>query len=312
MIVAGIFIFGLWYISVNYDRFASGVRFNSVNISLLIGLNILTVMCESFRLRLMIRKLGYPLSFLDSWHIFSVLQAVNHMVLKAGTFSAGYYMSRKYHISFHAYIAFVVPYIVIITLASGVFGLLVSAGFAAAGFTVEALLPAFFLLVIFICACFVAIASLRIPIKLLPRLLKRVISCWREIYSDYHLVVTLTAVEMFYFLFCSLRFMVAVSMFSGNVNFLDSTVVVTIGNFLRGATIVPGGLGIAEVASGWTAALRGADAGLSGLAAGLDRLVYVIVIMLFGGVGFLTLSGRSEFHKPPEQNNILSSDDTFS
>ena len=96
--------------------------------------------------------------------------------------------------------------------------------------------------------------------------------------------------------------MTAVSMFSGDVRFLDSVVVVTVGNFLRLASIVPGGIGVAEVASGWTAGLLGKDAGLSGLSAGLDRVVYVVLIMIFGAIGFFTLSGRSEFHKPSEQD----------
>ena len=97
--------------------------------------------------------------------------------------------------------------------------------------------------------------------------------------------------------------MTAVSMFSGNISFFESVVVVFIGNFLRVAAIVPGGMGISEVASGWTAGVLGGDAGLSGLSAGLVTLVYVVLVMIFGSIGFFTLSGRSEFHKPPEEEN---------
>ena len=302
-VLAAILLFSGWYISNNYERFASGANFNRVNISLLIGLNLLTIVCESVRLKFQVRKLGYNLGLSHSWHILTVIQALNHMILKAGTFSGGYYMSKRYNISFHAYCAFIITYVVIMVLASGIFGFFVSLGFMVAGFDVEVLLPVFFGFVILSSASFIGIASVHIPLKWFPKILRRFIISWKEIYSDYRLIVVMIIVEIFYYLSCSLRFLTAVSMFSGNVTFLEGVTVVTIGNFLRVASIVPGGLGIAEVASGWTAGILGADAGLSGLSAGLDRLVYFMLVMIFGGIGFLTLSGRSEFHKPPEQKN---------
>ena len=300
--LAAILIFGGWYLSKNYDRFASGAHFTWMNISLLIVLNLLTVLCESIRLKLQVKKLKYKLGLLHSWHLLTVIQAANHIILKAGTFSAGFYMSKKYGVVLHAYLAFVVTYVVIMILASGIFGLFVVLGFMVSGFEINPLLLVFFGFIILFSTGFIGIASVNIPLGRFPKIIKRFIASWKEIYSDYHLVLILIFVEMFYFLFCSLRFMTAAFMFSGNVNFLQSVVVVTVGNFLRVASIMPGGLGIAEVASGWTAALLGGDAGLSGLAAGLDRLVYVGFIMIFGGIGFLTLSGKSEFHRPPEYN----------
>ena len=305
LILASVLLFGVWYVSVNYERFVSGAHFNRVNVSILIGLNLLTIICESFRLKLMVRKLGYNLSLMSSWHIITIIQALNHIILKAGTFSAGYYMSKKFRISFHSYCAFVITYVVIMVLASGVFGLFVSLGFMVSGYDVDVLLPLFFMFIIFSCACFIALASVNISLDRLPKFISRFITSWKEIYSDYRLIIIMIIVEIFYFLLCSLRFLTVVTMFSEKVTLLDSVVVLTIGNFLRVVAITPGGLGIAEVASGWTAGILGVDAGLSGLSAGLDRLLYVVLVLIFGGVGFLTLSGRSEFHKPPEQNNEL-------
>ena len=299
-----ILLFGVWYVSVNYEKFATGARFTAGNISLLAGLCMLTLLFESVRMKFQVRKLGHRISLLDAWHIFTVLQATNHIVLKAGTFSAGYYMSKKYRISFHAYCAFVITYVVIMVLASGVFGLCVSIVYILLGTGTSLLLPLFFVAIIVTCAAVISLATVNIPVRRLPHFMQRVIKAWREIYSDYNLILTMVVIEMFYFLTCSLRFLVAVSMFSVDMSFLDAVVVVTVGNFLRIASIVPGGLGIAEVASGWTAAVVGNDAGIAGLSAGLDRLIYVVLLMVFGGVGFLTLSGRSEFHKPKEEEEM--------
>jgi uncharacterized membrane protein YbhN (UPF0104 family) len=107
----------------------------------------------------------------------------------------------------------------------------------------------------------------------------------------------LVGVETFYYLASALRFMAALSMFSGKASLLDGVVVVTVGNFLRIASIIPGGLGVAELASGWTAGLMGGDAGLAGLSAGLDRLTYVFCIMLSGGIGFMAISGGKDFFR---------------
>ena len=300
IVLAAILVFGVWYVTVNYERFATGARFTAGNISLLLALNLLTILFESIRLRLQVKKLGYTLGIVDSWHIMTVLQAANHVVLKAGTFSAGYYMSKRYRISFNSYCAFVITYVVIMVLGSGAFGFVVSLGYMAAGTGVDIMLPVFFLFIIACCTAVISLASLRVNLDRLPRIINRFITAWKEIYSDYNLIISMIGVEILYALSCALRFMVAVRMFSIHMDFLSCVVVVTIGNFLRVASIVPGGLGIAEIGSGWTAAIMGGDAGVSGLSAGLDRLAYVILVMVFGGVGFLTLSGRSEFHKPPE------------
>lgn len=301
-VLAGILAFAAWYVSSHYSRFAANARFTWRNVSLLGALCLLTMLAESMRMRFLVRRLGYPLNIGGAWHLMTLMQAVNHMVLKAGTFSGGFYMSRRFGISLHSYIAFVITYVVVMTLGSGVFGLAVTIVYIVFRIgTVDPLVPVFFLVVILGTTGFIALASVRLPLGRLPRLLRTLISAWQEIYGDTRFMATMTSVELVYFLFCSLRFMVAVSMFGSFPGFLDSVVVVTVGNFLRVASIVPGGLGIAELASGWTAGLLGGDTGLAGLAAGLDRLVYVAIVMLSGGIGFLTLSGKNEFHKPPAE-----------
>jgi len=290
--------FGAWYVGKNYDRFAAEAHFTVWNVALLVILNLATILVEALRLKIMIHKLGHRLNLTSAWRFITITQALNHIVLKAGTFSVGFYLSKKFSFSFHSYVAFVVPYVVIMTLASGVSGLVVTLSYLVTGHTVDIMLPAFFLAVITGCTGFVAIARFSYTPRFMPRILRKVITCWNEIYSDYRLILTLTAVEIVYFTLCSLRFMVAVTMFSANVSILSSVVVLTVGNFLRVAALVPGGLGIAEVASGWTAALFGSDPGLSALSAGLDRLVYIAFVMVFGGIAFLTLSGRSDLHRP--------------
>ena len=305
ILLAAVIMFGSWYVITNYERFASGAHFTWFNISVLVGLNLLTILCESIRLKIMVDKLKYNLSLLHSWHIISVIQAVNHMILKAGTLSGGYYLSKKYKISFHDYIAFIVTYPVMMVLSSCIFGLFTTLLFIILGLSVDLFILLFFTAIILFSTGFIGIASIHIPLNYLPKFTRRFFTSWKEIYSDYQLLFTLMVVELFYFLTCSLRFMTAVSMFSGDVRFLDSVVVVTVGNFLRLASIVPGGIGVAEVASGWTAGLLGKDVGLAGLSAGLDRVVYVVLIMIFGAIGFFTLSGRSEFHKPSEKDKDL-------
>ncbi|MCD6308717.1 MAG: flippase-like domain-containing protein, partial [Candidatus Latescibacteria bacterium] len=277
-----ILAFGGWYVGKNYDRFAADAHFTVWNVSLIIILNLATILVEASRLRIMIRKLGHRMNLASALRFITITQALNHVVLKAGTFSVGYYMSKKFDFSFHSYVAFVVPYVVVMTLASGVAGLVVTLSYLLAGCAVDMLLPTFFLAVIISCTGFVAIARFSYTPRFMPRILRTVISCWNEIYSDYRLILSLIAVEIVYFTLCSIRFMVAVTMFSANVSILSSVVVLTVGNFLRVAALVPGGLGIAEVASGWTAALLGDDPGISALSAGLDRLVYVAFVMVFG------------------------------
>lgn len=301
-VLFGVLAFGAWYVYSHYERFASEAHFTVFNVSLLVALNVATMLMESVRLKFQVRKLGYSMRLPEAWHILTILQAANHFVLKLGTFSAGYYMSKKFRISFHAYCAFIITYVVFMVLGSGVFGLLTVAGYMLAGIHVDLILPLFFIAIIGACGLVFAFASINIPVGRFPHIVQKVVKAWREIYTDYRLMVVMVIIETFYFMTCALRFLVAVSMFSVKMSFLDAVVVVTIGNFLRVASIVPGGLGIAEVASGWTAAALGGDAGISGLSAGLDRLVYVGLVMVFGGIGFLTLSGRSEFHKPTEEN----------
>jgi len=295
-----ILAFGGWYVMNNYDRFVGRIHLTAFNLSALVFLCVLTILLETLRLRLQVKKLGHVMSVPTAWHVFTVMQAVNHLVVKAGTFSAGYYLSKRFKISFHAYCAFVMTYVVIMVLSSGLIGLLALLLSSIFGAGLNTALLLFFSAVIAMCVGFIALASIKMPLPKLPGILVTLLDAWREIYSDYRMIASLLGVEMLYFAVCSLRFYLSVRMLSVDVSYLDAVTVVTVGNFLRVASIIPGGLGIAELASGWTSAILGGDAGISGLAAGFDRLIYVIFIMLFGGVGFLTLSGRSEFHRPEE------------
>jgi len=293
--------FGGWYIAARYDRFAGRAHFTSLNISLLFLLNIGTLLCESTRLRIQVKKIGHDLGQTGAWHMFTLMQAVNHVILKAGTFSGGYYLSRRFKISFNSYIAFLVSYVTVMVFSSGVLGLLVSGLFFILGYSVNALIPLFFAFIIFSTTLLILSARIPLPFNRLPRVMANFFHSLRFIYSDYRMLSLLVVVELFYYLLSAFRFMVALSMFSAHTSLLGGVVVVTIGNFLRVATIIPGGMGIAEVASGWVAGILGNDAGISGLSAGLDRLMYVLIVMIAGGIAFLTLSNRKEFHTPPEQ-----------
>ncbi|MCE5249255.1 flippase-like domain-containing protein [bacterium] len=309
LLLAGILFFAIHYTVKNYDRFASHARFTALNISLLLGLNVLTLVVESVRFRLMIRKVGYDLGAVRSFFMFGLSQAINHIVPKAGTFSTGYYLSRKYGVRLHSYITFILTYIVFFILASGILGIITYLIFYLLGYTHDKMIPVFFALLIIFCAVFIGAANITLNLKRFPRIIALFLHSLREIFSDHRLVATLVTVEIVYYLLCSLRFMIALSMFSGSVNLLESVVILTVGNFFRIVTFMPGGLGIAEIASAWTAGMLGKEVGLSGLSAGLDRLVYFILIMIVGSIGFLSLSGRSEFHKPPEmddKNSLLS------
>ncbi|MFA6471428.1 MAG: lysylphosphatidylglycerol synthase domain-containing protein [Candidatus Latescibacterota bacterium] len=300
-LLLSIFGFGGWYIYANYDRFASQAHFTWLNVSLLFLLNICTLLCESTRLRIQVKKIGHDLGQSGAWHMFTLMQAVNHMILKAGTFSGGYYLSKRFNISFNSYIAFLISYIVVMVFSSGALGLLVSIIYIFFGYSVDPMIPLFFILVIVITAVLILFTRINLPCKKLPKFIENFFSSLKFIYSDYRMLSLLVIVELFYYLFSALRFMVTVSMFSSHAGLLGSIVVVTVGNFLRVATIIPGGMGIAEVASGWTAGILGNDAGISGLSAGLDRLMYFVIVMIAGGIGFLTLSNRKEFKKPPEE-----------
>lgn len=301
IVLAGILLFGGWYISSHFDQFSGKVHFTFGAVALLVFLNLCTILLESTRLRLMIRKLGCDMGQVTSWNMMALIQAVNHVVLKAGTFSGGYYISRRYGISFNAYIAFVMTYVVVMVLASGILGLTISAGFLISGASVNAYIPLFFVLIIASATGCLAAARIQMAFSWLPAVLLRFFEAIRFIYSDYRMLLLLVGIEIMYYAVTALRFMTAFSMFSGYSGFLSAVVVVTVGNFLRIATIVPGGIGIAELASGWTAGLLGSSAAISGLSAGLDRLVYIALVMIFGGIGFLAISNRSEFHRPVEQ-----------
>ena len=299
--LAGMLLFGRWYIYSHFDQFSGKVRFTPGAVTLLVFLNLCTILLESTRLRLMIRKLGRDLGQAASWNMMTLMQAVNHVVLKAGTFSGGYYLSRRYGISLNSYIAFVMTYVVVMMLASGLLGLTVSAIFLLAGYAVNPFIPLFFLLIIASTAGCLAAARLRLVFSWFPPVLIRFFEAVRFIYSDYRMLLLLSGIEILYYTVTALRFMTAVSMFSGRSDFLSAVVVVTVGNFLRIASIVPGGIGIAELASGWTAGLMGSSTSISGLSAGLDRLVYIALVLFFGGMGFLAISNRGEFHRPAEQ-----------
>ncbi len=301
MVPAAIIAFGVWYLSGHYDLNSLRSSFTPKGLAILAALNFFTILCESIRLRLMIRKLGAKdVGILEAWHLMTLVQALNLVVLKAGTLSGGYYLSKRHGIAFSSYLAFVVTYVVVIVLASGVLGLIISGIYALAGMRVNPLVPLLFLGAAAVSAGTILATRFRLPVDRFPDTLRRFFESIRVIYSDTGLLVLMTGLECLFHLAAALRFMTAVGMLSGHIGVLDSMLVMTVGNFLKIATVVPGGLGIAEVASAWTAGLLGGDAGISGLSAGMDRIVYVVLVFVFGGISFFSLSNRGDFRAPAE------------
>lgn len=305
MIPAAIIAFGVWYISTHYDLSALQASFTPKGLTILAALNLFTILCESIRLRLMIRKLGAAdTGLVEAWNLMTLFQAINLVILKAGTLSGGYYLSKRRGIAFTSYLAFVVTYVVVIVLASGVLGLTISGVYALTGLNVNPMVPLFFLGAAVVSSGTILAARFRLPVGRLPESLRRFFESIRIIYSDTGLLLLMTGLECLFHLAAALRFMTAVGMLSGHVGLLESALVMTVGNFLKIATVVPGGLGIAEVASAWVAGFLGGDAGISGLSAAMDRIVYVVLVFVFGGIGFLSLSNRGDFHAPAETDTV--------
>jgi uncharacterized membrane protein YbhN (UPF0104 family) len=301
VVLALILAFGAFYLSRHFHTYARGATFTVGNVLLLAALNLCTIACESTRLRIILRKLGKDVGPVVSWHLMTLMQAANHVVLKAGTLSGGYYISKRYGISFNSYLAFVITYVVMIVMGAGVFGLAVTAGFLLAGSEVHPFVAVFFGAVILASAGLILIARIRLPLGRFPSVVVKFLESVRTIYSDTGMLGILLIVECVYCLTTSLRFMVAVTLFSGHTGFVESVVVVTVGNFLRIATVIPGGIGIAEAGTAWMFGLMGDDAVLAGLSAGLDRLMYILLVMVFGGIGFFSITNRGEFRRPKEE-----------
>ena len=299
LIPVAIVAFGIWYLATQYDLHSLRASFTPKGLAILAALNILTILCESIRLHLMIRKLGAADSgLMEAWNLMTLVQALNLVVLKAGTVSGGYYLSKRRRIGFSAYLAFVVTYVVVIVLASGILGLVISGIYLAGGLPVNTIAPIFFSCTVLVSAGTIFAARFRLPVGRAPEPIRRFFDSVSVIYSDTGLLLKMTVLECVFHLAAALRFITAMDMLSGHVGFLDGALVMTVGNFLKIATVVPGGLGVAEIASAWAAGLLGGDAGISGLAAGMDRIVYVILVFFFGSIGFFSLSNRKDFHVP--------------
>ncbi len=169
----------------------------------------------------------------------TLVQALNLVVLKAGTLSGGYYLSKRHGIAFSSYLAFVVTYVVVIVLASGVLGLIISGIYALAGMRVNPLVPLLFLGAAAVSAGTILATRFRLPVDRFPDTLRRFFESIRVIYSDTGLLVLMTGLECLFHLAAALRFMTAVGMLSGHIGVLDSMLVMTVGNFLKIATVVP-------------------------------------------------------------------------
>ncbi len=299
VMLATVLVFAAVYIIKEYQTVAAAATITVAGIILLVILNILTIGFESLRFNIQMARLGQPIRIGTSWHLFTVMQAVNHLIPKAGTISGGYYIARRYGVSFHDYIVMLIPYIFIQLMAAGVLGLLVAGWSMLSGHTVPWMVAVMFAVLVAVSLLFFITVWSGIPRHWMPSFLRRSAASLKDIYSDRRFVARMVSVDLGYFLMSTFRFLVAMTLFSRTMYLLDGMVVLAAGNFLRVITIVPGGLGIAEVASAWVAGLMGANAFIAGVAAGLDRVVYLVLVVVFGGIGFFTLSGRSEFHRPP-------------
>ena len=89
VLLVGIFGYGGWYIYAHFGEFADKANFTPLNVSILVGLNALTLFVESLRFHLQIKKLGKSLGIARAFALFAPMQTLNHVLTKAGTLSGG-------------------------------------------------------------------------------------------------------------------------------------------------------------------------------------------------------------------------------
>lgn len=299
LFTVGVIMAFLYYLHANAEKYLNLLQLSPLSLILLLLLALTSPFLNGAINTYMFRSLGANLSLREGFLLAAVSTLANQLPVSGGIVTKGFYLKRKYDISYTKYLSSMFALFFCTIAVYGLLGLTILLEWTLfKGLTVPLILWLGFggmALALFI--FWLPLEQVCIP-NVLLRWVQQALEGWSLISQDFWLVLKLLSIQTTMMILLAIRYLLAFHMLSQNVTisqvllFSSATILTNLASF------APGGLGVREAIVGGIALTLGFDAGTSVVAVGLDRLVSTIMIVVVGWASTIIL-GKEMSKTPP-------------
>jgi uncharacterized membrane protein YbhN (UPF0104 family) len=290
VITIGLLSAFVYYLYNNADRFLELIQLSASGVLLIFLLSLIFPFLSGSMTTFLFRGLGVDLPFRDGFLINAASTLANQLPISGGILSKGFYLKRKYELSYSKFLSATVALFLCFIGTNGLVGLTV----LAYGMLIQQKVVSITLWLGFaaMAACLLVFSFPIDQIKLpdpIGKLLHQAAEGWMLIRKNPRLLASLIGLQCGLLILLAIRYWLAFHMLSQNVTLSDAMLFSTATILTQLVSIAPGGLGVREAIVGTISSILGFDTGASVVAVGLDRLISTVPILLIGGISTLIL-----------------------
>jgi len=289
----------VYYLFLHSKELKSLLRISVIDIVLLVGLFIATQLINGFRAILLLRKVSIRLKLIEAFCLANLNTMVNYLPFKPGMVAAAFYLKKNHSLSYTRFVNIVIASHLVqfltVTLSATIFILFHYFG---TGIFLAKLFYIFFILTAVLAGIILLIGQ--IIKKAVGRLrgwkrLKKVVDGFHVVLGDKRLLARLLFVNFLGTIVMGLRLAVCFKILSFSAPIILSFLTGQVKIIATLLSIVPSGLGIAELFSGAVTEMMNSGINIGIFAASVDRMVSVLVLVLLGSASFIYLYNNRRF-----------------
>jgi uncharacterized membrane protein YbhN (UPF0104 family) len=290
----GVVVGFVYYLYVNTDRYLHLLNISVTGVIMLFVLSLAFPWLNGIQNTLLYRSLGTSdFSHWDGFHLSATSSLANQLPLPGGVISKGYFLKRKYNLSYTMYTSSTLALFVCYLSLNGVVGLVILAYWT---FIMQAavslyLWAGFCLLTISVLVFLLPLDRIVLPLGINDRF-QRALEGWFHIRRHRWMVLKILVLQTVMVFILAVRYWIAFHMLSQNVSIAQVLLMSNASVLTQMVSLAPGGLGAREFIVASVASVIGFDAAVSVVAVGLDRLVSTMVKLLAGGVSTVFLGSQ--------------------
>jgi uncharacterized membrane protein YbhN (UPF0104 family) len=280
----------VYYLYLNADRYLELLHLSTPGVLVIFLLSLVFPLISGSITTFLFRGLGVDLSFRDGFLLNAASTLANQLPISGGILSRGFYLKRKYDLSYSKFLSATVALFLCFIGTNGLIGLAILLGgiFIRQVVVSAALLFGFAAMAACLLIFWLPIDRIRLPDRI-GKLLHQAVEGWTLISKNPGLLLNLIGLQLSLLISLAIRYWLAFHMLSQNVTLSDVMLFSTATILTQLVSLAPGGLGVREAIIGALSSALGFDSGASVVAVGLDRLISTVPILLIGGISTLIL-----------------------
>jgi uncharacterized membrane protein YbhN (UPF0104 family) len=280
----------VYYLYLNADKYLELFHLSTSGVLVILLLSLAFTFVSGSITTSLYRGLGVDLSFRDGFLLNAASTLANQLPISGGIISRGFYLKRKYDLSYPKFLSATVALFLCFVGTNGLVGLVILLG----GILLKrigvsaALLIGFTGMATCLLVFWLPIDQIKLPDRI-HKLLHQAVEGWMLISRNPGLLLNLIGLQLSLVISLAIRYWLAFHMLSQNVSLGEAMLFSSATILTQLVSIAPGGLGVREAIVGAVASALGFEVGASVVAVGLDRLVSTVPILLIGGISTIIL-----------------------